>query len=92
MFAIELNERAQIGEGEFFIFVGASGCGKSTLLRIMSGLEKSYDGTVTYADGGTQSWVDNNWGCKKPEPALAQGLPELSQAITIALANRPKPK
>lgn len=46
--------------------------------------------TVTYADGGTQSWVDNNWGCKKPEPLLAGGLAELSSTITIALANRPK--
>lgn len=41
----------QIHDGEFFVFVGASGCGKSTLLRIISGLEKSFDGQVTYADG-----------------------------------------
>jgi NitT/TauT family transport system ATP-binding protein len=38
-----------IHEGEFFVFLGPSGSGKSTLLRIMSGLEKSYDGAVTLA-------------------------------------------
>ena len=37
----------QIQHGEFFILVGPSGCGKSTLLRIMSGLERSFRGTVT---------------------------------------------
>ena len=41
----------QIREGEFFVFVGPSGCGKSTLLRIMSGLEKNYDGQMALADG-----------------------------------------
>lgn len=36
-----------INTGEFFIFLGPSGSGKSTLLRIMSGLEKSFHGTVS---------------------------------------------
>ena len=39
----------QIATGEFFVFVGPSGSGKSTLLRIMSGLEKAYEGTVTWS-------------------------------------------
>lgn len=34
----------EIHAGEFFVFLGPSGSGKSTLLRIMSGLEKSYEG------------------------------------------------
>jgi hypothetical protein len=46
--------------------------------------------TMTFGDGTTKSWVDENWGCKKPPPQIAGGLPELSTAITIALANRPK--
>lgn len=45
----------EIGDGEFFVFVGPSGCGKSTLLRIMSGLEKNYDGQVTFAGGITHN-------------------------------------
>lgn len=36
----------EIFQGEFFVLVGPSGAGKSTLLRIMSGLEKNYDGRV----------------------------------------------
>lgn len=36
----------EINQGEFFIFLGPSGSGKSTLLRIMSGLEKNYQGKV----------------------------------------------
>ena len=39
----------EIFPGEFFILLGPSGSGKSTLLRIMSGLEKSYRGTVHWA-------------------------------------------
>lgn len=40
-----------IETGEFFLFVGPSGCGKSTLLRIMSGLDKDFQGQVKFADG-----------------------------------------
>lgn len=36
----------EINEGEFFIFLGPSGSGKSTLLRIMSGLEKDFQGKI----------------------------------------------
>jgi NitT/TauT family transport system ATP-binding protein len=41
----------EISRGEFFVFVGPSGSGKSTLLRIMSGLEKSFKGELSLADG-----------------------------------------
>lgn len=40
----------EIEQGEFFVFVGPSGSGKSTLLRIMSGLEKRYDGEVVFSE------------------------------------------
>ena len=40
-----------IKKGEFFIFLGPSGAGKSTLLRIISGLEKEFSGSVTFARG-----------------------------------------
>src|SRR4051812_15268597 len=41
----------EIFEGEFFVFLGPSGSGKSTLLRIMSGLEKKFQGQVIYGPG-----------------------------------------
>lgn len=44
----------EIKLGEFFIFVGPSGSGKSTLLRIMSGLEKSYQGQIHLGEGITK--------------------------------------
>src|SRR5690242_8351859 len=37
----------EIGSGEFLVLVGPSGCGKSTLLRMIAGLERLSDGTIT---------------------------------------------
>jgi multiple sugar transport system ATP-binding protein len=36
-----------IADGEFVVLVGPSGCGKSTLLRMVAGLEKITDGTIS---------------------------------------------
>ena len=43
-----------ISSGEFFMFLGPSGSGKSTILRIMSGLEKEYEGKVELGAGISQ--------------------------------------
>lgn len=43
----------EVFAGEFFVFLGPSGSGKSTILRIMSGLEKSYQGRCERAPGTT---------------------------------------
>lgn len=40
------NLSMQVKSGEFVAIYGPSGCGKSTLLNIISGLDKSYEGTV----------------------------------------------
>jgi ABC-type nitrate/sulfonate/bicarbonate transport system ATPase subunit len=40
----------EIKKGEFFVLLGPSGCGKSTLLRIISGLEKEFQGKVDFAE------------------------------------------
>ena len=40
----------EINSGEFFVFLGPSGSGKSTILRIISGLERSYHGQVTFSE------------------------------------------
>jgi ABC-type Fe3+/spermidine/putrescine transport system ATPase subunit len=36
----------EIGEGEFFTFLGSSGCGKTTTLRMIGGLEKPDGGSI----------------------------------------------
>jgi multiple sugar transport system ATP-binding protein len=40
----------RIGSGEFLVLVGPSGCGKSTLLRMIAGLERLSDGTISIGD------------------------------------------
>ncbi len=44
------NIDLEIAKGEFFIFLGPSGSGKSTILRVMSGLEKDYQGKVEFGE------------------------------------------
>ncbi|MBX9776579.1 MAG: ATP-binding cassette domain-containing protein [Xanthobacteraceae bacterium] len=41
-----------LGNGEVGALVGPSGCGKTTLLRIIAGLDRDYDGSVTLPDHG----------------------------------------
>jgi NitT/TauT family transport system ATP-binding protein len=38
-----------IAEGEMVMFLGPSGCGKTTLMRIIGGLEKQDQGSITLA-------------------------------------------
>src|SRR5262245_62229755 len=40
----------EVADGEFLILVGPSGCGKSTALRMVAGLEKVSDGTISIGD------------------------------------------
>ena len=40
----------EIGEREFFTFVGASGCGKTTTLRMIAGLETPTAGRIWFGD------------------------------------------
>ncbi|MBI5202976.1 MAG: sn-glycerol-3-phosphate ABC transporter ATP-binding protein UgpC [Elusimicrobia bacterium] len=37
----------EVGKGEFLVMVGPSGCGKTTLLRLIAGLERVDEGTVS---------------------------------------------
>jgi ABC-type sugar transport system ATPase subunit len=37
-----------VPNGQLFVILGPSGCGKSTLLRVVSGIEKNYNGLVLY--------------------------------------------
>lgn len=38
-----------VNKGEMCALYGPSGCGKSTLLNILTGLDRTYQGTVTIA-------------------------------------------
>ncbi|HLF96098.1 MAG TPA: ATP-binding cassette domain-containing protein [Methylococcaceae bacterium] len=40
--------RLALGEGAFTCLIGPSGCGKTTLLNILAGLERDFDGAVTF--------------------------------------------
>jgi multiple sugar transport system ATP-binding protein len=40
----------EAADGEFLILVGPSGCGKTTALRMVAGLERISDGTISIGD------------------------------------------
>jgi NitT/TauT family transport system ATP-binding protein len=46
-----------VDDGEFIGLVGPSGCGKTTLLRIIAGLDRNYEGSVTLPDHGKLGMV-----------------------------------
>jgi len=46
-----------LGAGEVAALVGPSGCGKTTLLRIVAGLERDFDGSVSLPAHGTLGMV-----------------------------------
>ena len=46
-----------LAQGDVAAFVGPSGCGKTTLLRIIAGLDRSYEGSITGAAQGAIGMV-----------------------------------
>jgi hypothetical protein len=60
-------------------------------LRIAPASSCGHDGgtlslTVTKTDTTTETWVDENWGCRKPPPLVAQGLLELGSTLSSMAA------
>jgi NitT/TauT family transport system ATP-binding protein len=58
-----------VGSGEFVTLVGPSGCGKSTLLRVIGGLTKVQNGSVT-VNGGRVTGPPENVGIVFQAPTL----------------------
>jgi multiple sugar transport system ATP-binding protein len=42
------NLNLSINEGEFMVLLGPSGCGKTTTMRLVAGLEKATEGTISF--------------------------------------------
>ena len=78
------NIKIRLEEGEFLALVGPSGCGKSTLLQIVSGLDKSFEGNITWIDKSSTSSA--NLGYVFQNPRLLPWL-NLRDNITLVLDN-----
>jgi sulfonate transport system ATP-binding protein len=74
------NVNLAVDEGEIVALVGPSGCGKSTLLRIIAGLDRNFDGEVTFA-GRPQRGLNREIGFIFQEPRL---FPWLNVADNVA--------
>ena len=71
------------GTGEIVCLLGPSGCGKTTLLRIIAGLERDYQGGVTFndADIGATPAHQREFGLMFQDFAL---FPHMSVAENVA--------
>ena len=78
----------KVGLGAIAVVVGGSGCGKSTLLRLISGLDRPSEGTITL-DSARITGPHEKIGIVFQEPRL---LPWLSVAgnVGFGLEDRPR--
>ena len=73
-----------IPRGEVFGFLGANGAGKTTTMRIVLGLMKADEGTVTWDGREARSWPRRTWGYMPEERGLYTRMPVLEQLVHIA--------
>jgi ABC-2 type transport system ATP-binding protein len=73
-----------IPRGEVFGFLGANGAGKTTTMRIVLGLMKADEGTVTWDGREARSWPRRTWGYMPEERGLYLRMQVLEQLEHIA--------
>jgi len=70
--------------GEVFGFLGANGAGKTTTMRIVLGLMKPDEGTVTWKGEPVHSWPRRTWGYMPEERGLYLRMPVMDQLVHFA--------
>jgi ABC-2 type transport system ATP-binding protein len=70
--------------GEVFGFLGANGAGKTTTMRIVLGLMKADEGTVTWDGRAAHDWPRRTWGYMPEERGLYQRMPVVEQLVHFA--------
>ena len=73
-----------VAPGEVFGFLGANGAGKTTTMRIVLGLMRADEGTVTWQGARHARWPRRTWGYMPEERGLYLRMPVLEQLVHIA--------
>ena len=73
-----------IPAGEVFGFLGANGAGKTTTMRIVLGLMRAEQGSVTWQGREARSWPRRTWGYMPEERGLYQRMFVMEQLVHIA--------
>jgi len=70
--------------GSVFGFLGANGAGKTTTMRIVLGLMRADEGTVTWDGRLAHDWPRQTWGYMPEERGLYAKMPVLEQLVHFA--------
>ncbi|HEY5434860.1 MAG TPA: ATP-binding cassette domain-containing protein [Candidatus Limnocylindrales bacterium] len=70
--------------GEVFGFLGANGAGKTTTMRIVLGLMKADEGSVSWNGEPARSWPRRTWGYMPEERGLYLRMPVIDQLVHFA--------
>jgi ABC-2 type transport system ATP-binding protein len=70
--------------GEVFGFLGANGAGKTTTMRIVLGLMKPDEGSVSWNGEPARSWPRRTWGYMPEERGLYLRMPVIDQLVHFA--------